>query len=100
MAGVWAGAMAMAMAMERAELSVKLSLERMSPVGAAPALQGQSSPAQSSAEAGPQIGQRKSRRRPPPSEPASAGPDSTEATSEELAEGDSERTPHRVDSLA
>lgn len=69
------------MAVERAELSVSLSLERMSPVSVAPGVQGQSSP---------ESGQGRSRRRPPPPEEAST----------ELVEGDSDPRPHRIDSLA
>jgi len=70
------------MTVERAELSASLSLERMAPVPAAPAVQGQSSP---------EDAEGKPRRRPPPEE---AAPE----TLKEDEDGDP--PPHRVDSLA
>jgi len=69
------------MTMERADLSVSLNPEPMAPVSATPKVQGQSSPGS---------GEDKPRRRPPPPEEAAAEP----------AEDDSDRPPHRIDSLA
>jgi hypothetical protein len=69
------------MTVERADLSVSLSLGRMAPVSVAPAVQGQSSP---------ENGEGKPRRRPPPPEEASV----------ESAEEGGEPPPHRIDSLA
>jgi hypothetical protein len=69
------------MTVEKADLSVSLSLERMVPVAPVPAVQGQSSP---------RDGEGKPRRRPPP----------PEETSVEPSEDDSDRPHHRIDSLA
>jgi hypothetical protein len=69
------------MTVERAELSGSLGVEQMAPVSAVPAVQGQSSRGD---------GEGKPRRRPPP----------PEETSAELSEDDSDRSPHRIDSLA
>jgi hypothetical protein len=73
------------MAVERADLSVSLSLERMAPVSVAPSVEGRPSP-----EGGPENGEDKPRRRPPRPEEASA---------EAAAEND-DPPQHRVDSLA
>ena len=73
------------MAVERAELSVSLSLERMAPVSVAPSVEGRSSP-----ENGPENGEDKPRRRPP--RPG-------EASTDAAAEND-DPPQHRVDSLA
>jgi hypothetical protein len=67
--------------MEKADLSVSLSVERMVPVSVAPAVQGQTPPGN---------GEDRPRRRPPPPEEASAAP----------AEEDVDRPQHRIDSLA
>jgi len=67
--------------MEKADLSVSLNVEPMAPVSAAPKVQGQSSPGG---------GDDNPRRRPPPPEEASAEP----------SEDDTDRPPHRIDSLA
>ena len=72
--------MAMAMELEKAELSLNVSLERMAPVSAAPAVQGKSSPGEK---------QGKPRRRRPPEEVLA-----------EPEEEENKRPPHRVDSLA
>ena len=69
------------MAVERADLSVSLSLERMAPVPVAPAVQGQSSP---------ENGGRKLRRHRPRPEKASANPE----------EENDDPPQHRIDSLA
>jgi hypothetical protein len=68
------------MTVERADLSVSISLERMAPVAAPPTVQGQSSP---------ENGEGKPRRRPPPPEEPAAEP----------AEEESEPPQHRIDSL-
>ena len=73
------------MTVERADLSSRLSVERMAPVPASPAVQGQSSP---------QDGEGKPRRRAPQPEEATVEPPS------EAAEEDSDPPQHRVDSLA
>jgi len=81
------------MAVERADLSVSLSLERMAPVSVAPSVEGRSSP-ESGPENGPENGSEdgddKPRRRPP--RPG-------EASADAAAEND-EPPQHRVDSLA
>jgi hypothetical protein len=73
------------MAVERADLSASLSLERMAPVPAAPAVQEQSSP---------EDGEGKPRHRPPPPQNPAAEP------SPESSEEASDPPPHRIDSLA
>ena len=73
------------MAVERADLSVSLSLERMAPVSVAPSVEGRSLP-----DNGPENGEDKPRRRPP--RPGEASAD---------AAGENDDPPqHRVDSLA
>jgi hypothetical protein len=69
------------MAVERSDLSVNLSVDRMAPVSSSLAVRGQSAP---------RNGEGKPRRRPPPAAKAS----------EELAEEDGDRPEHRIDSLA
>jgi len=76
-------------AVERAELSVSLSLERMAPVSVAPSVEGRSSP-ENGPENGPKNGEDKPRRRPP--RPG-------EASADAAAEND-DPPQHRVDSLA
>ncbi|MGA7694405.1 MAG: hypothetical protein WCA76_05215 [Candidatus Sulfotelmatobacter sp.] len=68
------------MTIERADLSVSLSLEQTAPVSGAPVVQEQASP---------EGGEGKPRRRPPPEEAAA-----------EPAEEDRDQPPHRIDSLA
>ena len=74
------------MTVGRADLSVRLSVERMAPVSLASAVEGQSS-----AENGEAKAEGKPRRRPPPP---------PEEVSGEPAEADGEQTQHRIDSLA
>ncbi len=69
------------MTVERTDLSVNLSVDRMAPVSSAPAVRGQSAPLRN--------GEGKRRRRPPPKEKAS----------EEPTEED-DPPQHRIDSLA
>ena len=77
------------MAVERADLSVSLSLERMAPVSVAPSVEGRSLP-DNGPENGPENGDDKPRRR-----PARPGEAST------VAAGENDDPPqHRVDSLA
>jgi hypothetical protein len=69
------------MAIEKTDLSGSLSPEQTPPVVATPPVQGQASP---------DGGRGKARRREPPAE----------KNAEEPCEEDSDRSPHRVDSLA
>ena len=73
------------MAVERADLSLGFSVERMAPVPVAPALQGQSPPEERDKDQ-----EDKPRHRPPPPEGPSAKP----------AEEDNDPPLHRIDSLA
>lgn len=73
------------MTVERADLSARLTLERMAPVPAVPAVQAQSSP---------EDGRGTPRRRPPPLDESAAEP------SEEALEEAIDPPQHRIDSLA
>lgn len=88
------------MTVERAGLSVGLSLERMAPVASAPSVQGQSSP---------QDGEDKPRHRPPPQEPSAepsqeasqaAGNAPNDGPNDEANDEPGEEPRHRIDSLA
>jgi hypothetical protein len=80
------------MAVERADLSLGFSVERMAPVPAAPALQGQSPPEDRDRDKNKDKDKEdKPRHRPPPT---------PEGPSAKLAEEDNDPPTHRIDSLA